>query len=66
MFFTCLVQAIPRYFVLILSLAKEVGAFLSFPAHLYFVNRKDIVLFEIILSTVNLMTIFFLPNRGEP
>jgi hypothetical protein len=45
--FTCLVRATPRYFILFVSIVRDVVSLRSFSDHLSFVYRKATDLFEV-------------------
>jgi hypothetical protein len=56
--FTCLVTVTTRYFILFATIVKGVFSLISFSAHLSFVYRKAMDLFELILYSATLLNLF--------
>ena len=56
--FTCLVRVTPRYFILFVTIVKDVISLISFSAYLSFEQRKATNLFELILYPATLLKLF--------
>jgi hypothetical protein len=55
-----LVRVTLRYFILFLTIVKEVASIFSFSACLAFVRRNDTYLFELILYLSTLLSLLFI------
>jgi hypothetical protein len=56
--FTCLVSVVPRHFILFVSIVKGIIFLISFSMCLYFVKKKAIDLFELILYQATMLKLF--------